>query len=419
VLLYELLSGTCPFGGAHPYEVALQHMQQRVPSLHEQFSFVPAALDVVIDQALELNPAQRFQTVGALAGAFERVLKMLEVSNLSTSSQQGASLFAQNPAYDLEVTKPLTVNWVEEEMLGGSGWQKAEQEKTGPVPAANFYQDATAQIPQQPLPGNEVDAVDPFVWWSAASQPLGENGRLLDDSVQPLMKRPVSNRRARGRAGKRGQAVSREGRRRTVAVLAAGGVVALGALGFGGVSLAHMLQQKESMASTGSTQARAASTVVLSPTPSPTPTTAPTPSPTPKPTATTKAAITGGTTPTPPPPTPTPTLPPPTPTPTPGHTGTVIGATSMATNSSKSFTAPNGQNSLLIHLSNGNFVAYNSACTHAGVPCYYDSGSQQIACPAHGARFNPAAGAQVVAGPAPRPLPSVTIHVNGDGTITV
>jgi Rieske Fe-S protein len=91
----------------------------------------------------------------------------------------------------------------------------------------------------------------------------------------------------------------------------------------------------------------------------------------------------------------------------------------MATNSSVSFTNPaDGQASLLIHLGNGNFVACERACTHAGVPVNYDSGSGQLVCPAHGAIFNPANRFSVVQGPATSSLPTVSIRVNADGTIT-
>ena len=74
----------------------------------------------------------------------------------------------------------------------------------------------------------------------------------------------------------------------------------------------------------------------------------------------------------------------------PSHTGTVIGYTSQATNSAKRFSNPaDGQGSLLIRLPNGNFVACERACTHAGVAVNYDSGSHQLLCPAHGAIFDP------------------------------
>ena len=91
----------------------------------------------------------------------------------------------------------------------------------------------------------------------------------------------------------------------------------------------------------------------------------------------------------------------------------------MATNSAVSFTNPaDGQSSLLIHLGNGNFVACERACTHAGVAVNYNSGSGQLDCPAHGAVFNPANGFSHTSGPGNGPLASVSIRVNADGTIT-
>ena len=74
-----------------------------------------------------------------------------------------------------------------------------------------------------------------------------------------------------------------------------------------------------------------------------------------------------------------------------------------------------------MRLSNGNFVACEIACTHAGVPVNYDTGSGQLHCPAHGAIFDPLNGFSHVSGTGPSglgPLPKVTIRVNGDGTIT-
>lgn len=119
-------------------------------------------------------------------------------------------------------------------------------------------------------------------------------------------------------------------------------------------------------------------------------------------------------------PTAQPTQPPPTPTPTPPrHTGTVIGYTNQATNSGKTFTNPkDGNSSMLVHLSNGNFVACERQCTHQGVNVNYDAGSQKLVCPAHGAVFDPANGFNLIQGPGNGPLAGVSIRVNADGTIT-
>lgn len=63
-------------------------------------------------------------------------------------------------------------------------------------------------------------------------------------------------------------------------------------------------------------------------------------------------------------------------------------------------------------------VAYSAICTHLGCAVYAKLNQQGlIACPCHGSRFDPANGAKVVGGPAPRPLPSLPIQLEQDGTL--
>jgi nitrite reductase/ring-hydroxylating ferredoxin subunit len=70
-----------------------------------------------------------------------------------------------------------------------------------------------------------------------------------------------------------------------------------------------------------------------------------------------------------------------------------------------------GSPAVLVHLDSGDFVAYSAVCTHQGCTVAYQNG--QLACPCHGSVFDPASGAEVVAGPAPRPLPEVPVEVRG------
>jgi len=63
-------------------------------------------------------------------------------------------------------------------------------------------------------------------------------------------------------------------------------------------------------------------------------------------------------------------------------------------------------------------VAYSAICTHLGctvLPALTEQG--YIVCPCHASLFNPAAGAEVVTGPANRPLPSLPIEVSPDGVV--
>lgn len=74
-IVFELLTGMSPFAGTGPLTEAKQHMRHTVPLLHTVNPAVPAALDQVIQQALERDPARGFQSAGEMARAFEWVLK--------------------------------------------------------------------------------------------------------------------------------------------------------------------------------------------------------------------------------------------------------------------------------------------------------------------------------------------------------
>lgn len=79
-----------------------------------------------------------------------------------------------------------------------------------------------------------------------------------------------------------------------------------------------------------------------------------------------------------------------------------------------------GDPGILIHLENGEFVAYDAVCTHAGCPVDYDPESHNLICPCHGATFDPARTAAVVNGPAQLPLTGVPIKVDKQtGTISL
>ncbi len=88
----------------------------------------------------------------------------------------------------------------------------------------------------------------------------------------------------------------------------------------------------------------------------------------------------------------------------------------LPVNSAGQYTDPiSGDPALLVHLPGGQFVAYDAVCTHAGCTVQYDPTQQQLACPCHGAVFDPAHGAQVLAGPAPQPLALLQVQIDARG----
>ena len=88
----------------------------------------------------------------------------------------------------------------------------------------------------------------------------------------------------------------------------------------------------------------------------------------------------------------------------------IAGESEVAPGSAVAF-EDSGNPAVLVHLDNGDFVAYSAVCTHQGCKVAYKGGN--LACPCHGSVFDPANGAEVVAGPAPRPLPEIPVKVEG------
>jgi thiosulfate dehydrogenase [quinone] large subunit len=111
----------------------------------------------------------------------------------------------------------------------------------------------------------------------------------------------------------------------------------------------------------------------------------------------------------------------------------IVGATSTPTGdvvatvakldrqSSIAFRIPSsGDPGVVLKLSNGTFVAYDAVCTHAGCTVEFDPGQQILACPCHGAAFDPAHHGAVLGGPTNTPLTQLPIRVDPKtGVITL
>ena len=436
-MLFELLSGSPPFTGTDPLEIANKRLHQPVPSLHGLCPDVPAAYDLILYLALEREPEKRYKHAGEIANAFNRVQKVLEgAAKDPTTLNTQATMHSQ-------ITLPPTVNWFDEEIISTRKWQLMPPVATGHQAAVQSYPQASTSFSptngtqqlnaqdqvvrlvsttEQHSPADAQNsasaATDPFLWWAAASPKTLEK-------TPGTFARNASNRTTHYNANKRRKTSVRERRQVVVGLLT--GTAVVGILGIGGISFARFIESTKQF-QVGNTQtALSNNTSNSSPTQSTTSSATngtqqtPTQSKTPK----VQPSPTKGTQPTPgaiqtPQATPKPTQPPPTPTPAPPqHTGTVIGSTSQATNSGQTFTNPkDGNSSMLVHLPNGNFVACERQCTHQGVNVNYDAGSQKLVCPAHGAVFDPANGFNLIQGPGNGPLAGVTIRVNADGTIT-
>ena len=68
---------------------------------------------------------------------------------------------------------------------------------------------------------------------------------------------------------------------------------------------------------------------------------------------------------------------------------------------------------ILIHLESGEFKAYEQKCTHLSCAVFYEPGTGIIQCPCHKGSFDAKTG-DVIAGPPPRPLPSLEVFFKGE-----
>lgn len=76
-----------------------------------------------------------------------------------------------------------------------------------------------------------------------------------------------------------------------------------------------------------------------------------------------------------------------------------------------------GDPAIIVRLGQHDLVAYDAVCTHAGCTVEYDPQQKLLACPCHGATFDPAHDAQVTGGPAPSPLTKLEMSVDAQGNI--
>src|SRR6266849_9480155 len=257
VMLFELLSGTLPFRGANPLDIALERIEQPVPSLHAVCPDIPEALDLVISKTMECDPAKRYQRAGDSAAAFERVLRVLEAVEKSSTSR-GLQL-----AVEPQLTLPPTINWFDEDALPSGKWQSMPLTITGNVsaisPMSSTHTAWRPQGPTQPhsttlattihehtspehevLPhpankhGYSLTGIDPFAWWfdSTTMTPQPEPGTFTRRPERP----PVRLASTRGR-----RQTTQQGRRQVVKLIATSTAV-VGAFAVGGISFAYFAQ---------------------------------------------------------------------------------------------------------------------------------------------------------------------------------
>jgi beta-lactam-binding protein with PASTA domain/predicted Ser/Thr protein kinase len=101
IVLYELLTGTVPFTGDTPVEIAMKHLSAIPDPPSERRPEVPHALDMVVLRALAKDPRDRYQSAEEMDADLERVARGSSVSReteeAATTVLSGAELAAAAP----------------------------------------------------------------------------------------------------------------------------------------------------------------------------------------------------------------------------------------------------------------------------------------------------------------------------------
>jgi Rieske Fe-S protein len=78
------------------------------------------------------------------------------------------------------------------------------------------------------------------------------------------------------------------------------------------------------------------------------------------------------------------------------------------------FDTPDGE-AMLFRPDEATVVCFSAVCTHKG--CAVEADGTELSCPCHGSVFDAATG-EVLDGPAPEPLPAITVAIEGDQIVT-
>lgn len=190
-VLYEMVTGTLPFTGKTPMEVAFKHVHESVTPPSQLNAKVPFALEAVILRTLQKNPDDRF----ASAEAFIEALRKLESD---PSSLVPTSPIAQTPSRK-RFLLPVLALGAALVTVAAIVWPPSttqSQSNTRPLPENSLVvhdgnsDDATpstAQIEGQPPSTDSADsAVDYRSNIMSSDDDAGENSLDARARVQPL-----------------------------------------------------------------------------------------------------------------------------------------------------------------------------------------------------------------------------------------
>jgi eukaryotic-like serine/threonine-protein kinase len=107
VVMFELLTGEVPYSGGSLMAVAMQHVNDPVPSVRERRPEVPERLDRVVACAMAKNPEDRFPSMQAMVTALEACLAELPDDDRFRDRQGDTGVMTPPPAPPAQPTRTV------------------------------------------------------------------------------------------------------------------------------------------------------------------------------------------------------------------------------------------------------------------------------------------------------------------------
>jgi serine/threonine protein kinase len=103
VVLFEMLTGTPPFTGEKPVDIAMRHATEAIPSITTRNPNLPRDLEALVRHAVEHDPKKRYRSAVIMGRAISAYRKKLLhpatfiAAELSSESSQVARRFPASP----------------------------------------------------------------------------------------------------------------------------------------------------------------------------------------------------------------------------------------------------------------------------------------------------------------------------------
>ena len=101
IVLYELLTGTLPFNGDTPVEIAMKHLSQMPELPSATRPELPRELDLVVTRALAKDPEERYQSAEEMDADLERLARG---SAVSAETEESATQIMRAPTGPMSAT---------------------------------------------------------------------------------------------------------------------------------------------------------------------------------------------------------------------------------------------------------------------------------------------------------------------------